>query len=94
MEALEDWERVAAEEGVPKAELPYRLIVFNTTLEPEHGNGVVIGASNSAQLENTLSFCDRGPLSHKGVQEINAVWQRVKEEARVENYQAVFGPAV
>ena len=91
LKALGEWGRIAHEEGVSKTELAYRWIVFNSALRPEHGDAIVIGASTSTQLEQTLIACQKGPLSEQAVGRIEAVWEMVKGEAYVDNYQAVFG---
>jgi aryl-alcohol dehydrogenase-like predicted oxidoreductase len=91
MEALEAWEGIARDEGVSKAELAYRWIMYNSALKAEFGDGIVIGASNAGQLEQTLVACAKGPLSEGVVRRIEAIWEIVKDEACVDNYQAVFG---
>lgn len=91
MKALEAWEGIAKDEGVSKAELAYRWIVYNSELKPEFGDGIVVGASNAGQLEQTLAACAKGPLSAGAAQRIQAVWEMVKDEACVNNYQAIFG---
>jgi aflatoxin B1 aldehyde reductase len=91
LEGLDEWTRIADEEGVSKTELAYRWIVFNSGLRSEHGDAVVIGASNSTQLEQTLMACAKGPLSEQAARRIDGVWKTVKHEAYIDNYQAVFG---
>ncbi|KAJ4355544.1 uncharacterized protein N0V89_003561 [Didymosphaeria variabile] len=88
LDGLEDWERIATDEGISKAELAYRWVVYSSSLSAEEGDGIVIGASRLAQLEETLLFCDKGPLSQKAVEGINELWQKVKHEAPVDNYQS------
>lgn len=91
LDALAEWERIANEEGVSKAELAYRWVAFNSPLKPEYGDGFVLGASSLEQLDQTLGFMNEGRLSDKAVKAIDAIWERIKHEAGVDNYQAVFG---
>jgi aflatoxin B1 aldehyde reductase len=91
MSALEAWAGIAEDEGVSRAELAYRWIVYSSSLRPEFGDGIVVGASNAGQLEQTLEACARGPLSEGTVRRIEGIWEMVKEDAIVDNYQAVFG---
>ncbi|KAL2673778.1 hypothetical protein Neosp_012222 [[Neocosmospora] mangrovei] len=91
MEALDDWEGIAEREGASRAELAYRWIVYHSELRGKYGDGVVVGASRPSQLEETLSFCDKGPLTNAAVEGIQAIWDKVKDYAPVDNYQAVRG---
>lgn len=91
LKGLDEWAHIAHEEQVSKMELAYRWIVFNSALKPEYGDAVVVGASSSPQLEQTLLACEKGPLSEHAVGRIDGIWDMVKGDAYVDNYQAVFG---
>jgi len=49
MSLLDDWEKIANEEGVSKAELAFRWINYHSALDPAKGDGVIFGASKFAQ---------------------------------------------
>ncbi|KAM6509743.1 hypothetical protein FALCPG4_017391 [Fusarium falciforme] len=91
LNALDDWEGIAAREGISRAELAYRWIVHHSELKGSYADGVVVGASRPSQLEETLSFCDGGPLTDAAVEGIQAIWDKVKDCAPIDNYQAVRG---
>ncbi|KAI8653433.1 HET domain-containing protein [Fusarium keratoplasticum] len=91
LDALDDWEGIPTREGVSKAELAYRWIVHHSELKGSYGDGVVVGASRPSQLEETLSFCDGGPLTDAAVEGIQAIWDKVKDCAPTDNCQAVRG---
>lgn len=88
---LEQWGRIAKELGVSGAELAYRWIVHHSALRPEFGDGIVIGSSSLQQLEDTLLYCNKGPLSTEAALQIEKIWESVKHEAGVDNFQAVMG---
>lgn len=81
LEALEKWAVAAEQEGTTKAELAYRWVRYNSALQPEYGDAIIIGASSLEQLEKTLSIIDKGPLSQTAVRAIDSIWEGVKEEA-------------
>lgn len=74
-----------------KAELAYRWINYHSALKPELGDGVIFGASSLAQIEGTVGFLKKGPLSPKSADAINALWDHVKKDAIIDNFQALYG---
>ncbi|KAF1984261.1 aldehyde reductase [Aulographum hederae CBS 113979] len=89
--ALSEWADIAAEEGVSRAELAYRWVVWSSpVLRAECGDGVVVGASRVEQLEETLEGIGRGALSGRAVERIEGVWTMVEGEAPLDNYHAVM----
>lgn len=88
---LDDWERIANEEGVSKAELAYRWINYHSALKSELGDGIIFGASKWSQVESTTQALQNGPLKETSADQINELWGRVKDDAIMDNFQAVFG---
>lgn len=89
---LGKWEELAKIEGVPQAELAYRWIYYHSALKPtEHGDFVIVGASKVAQISQTMEGLKRGPLKPEVVKGIDEVWDLVKDEAIVDNYEASAG---
>ncbi|CAD0091772.1 unnamed protein product [Aureobasidium vineae] len=86
LESLTEWEKIASEAGVSRAELAYRWVKFNSALKPEHGDGVIVGSSSLKQLEQTLDGLDRGPLPDEVVEKIDAMWETIKHVAPLDNY--------
>lgn len=92
LEGLGKWEELAKNEGVPQAELAYRWIYYHSALKPkEHGDFVIVGASKIEQISQTLDGLKRGPLKPEVVQEIDEVWNIVKDEAIVDNFDVIGG---
>ena len=45
VEALSEWDTIAGDCGVPKAELAYRWVAFNSLLNGNYEDGMIIGAN-------------------------------------------------
>ncbi|GIJ85199.1 hypothetical protein Asppvi_004055 [Aspergillus pseudoviridinutans] len=88
LEALDDWAEIAAAEGVPKAELAYRWIFFHSHIRQDLGDAVIVGASSISQFEETVAAIQRGPLSADAVKQIDAIWEKIKDAAIVDNFNA------
>ncbi|KAK4545791.1 hypothetical protein LTR36_002745 [Oleoguttula mirabilis] len=86
LEALAQWEQIAKDEGMSRAELAYRWVKYNSPLKPEHGDAIIIGASSAKQLEETLGSINKGPLSDKAAKAIDGVWETIQHEAPLDNY--------
>jgi aflatoxin B1 aldehyde reductase len=89
LSALDKWDEISEKSGVPKAELAFRWIAYHSYLKPEHGDGIIIGASKVEQAKNTLEALKRGPLERSIVEEIEAVWKIVEHEAPIDNYTSL-----
>lgn len=83
--ALKKWGEIAAEESVPKQELALRWIVHNSILNKANGDGVVIGASSTAQIEESVRALEKGPISDKAVKAIDEIWEGIKDDAPLDN---------
>ena len=88
LEALGQWEKVAKEEGIGRAELGFRWIAYHSALDAsgKSGDALVVGASKPEQLDTTIEYVKKGPLSDKAVQGIDKMWDMVKDEAPVDNF--------
>ena len=86
LEALAKWEAIAKDEGVSRAELAYRWVASNSPLDRAHGDAIIIGASSIEQLKQTLEGIEKGKLSDKAVQAIDAIWDTIKHEAPLDSF--------
>ena len=86
IKALTDWQNLANEVGVSKAELAYRWVRFNSLLKPEYGDAIILGATNGKQLKETLAGIVKGPLEEGVAKRVDKIWEDVKEEAPIDNY--------
>jgi aflatoxin B1 aldehyde reductase len=88
LDVLAKWDAAANEEGVPRAELAYRWVASNSFLSAENGDAIVVGASSIAQLEQTLASIRKGKLSDKAVEAIDRIWEEIKHEAPLDNFNS------
>lgn len=86
LSALEQWESIAKDEKCSRADLAYRWVKYNSPLDQEHGDAIIIGASKIEQLKETLKSINAGPLSESAVKRIDEVWETIKHEAPLDNY--------
>ena len=73
-----------------KAELAYRWVAYHSALEGEE-DGVIFGASNLKQTEQTAKALKKGGLSEEAVKGIEGIWESVKADAPVDNWQLFSG---
>lgn len=85
-EALEQWEKIAAEAGCSRADLAYRWVKYDSPLKNELGDAIIVGASSLEQLEQTLKGVNAGPLHPEIVKKIDGVWDTIKHEAPLDNF--------
>jgi len=88
LEALDEWEHIANDAGISKAALAYRWITYHSALNKTSGDGVIVGASKVAQLEETLKVIEDGPLDEKTAARIEDIWKKVEHEAPLDNYNS------
>ncbi|KAK4129811.1 aflatoxin B1 aldehyde reductase member 3 [Parathielavia appendiculata] len=79
--ALDEWDQTARDEGVSRAELAYRWIVYHSKLRGDLGDAVIVGARKHEQLRETVVAMKKGPLSDDAVRRIDGVWESVKADA-------------
>lgn len=84
---LDKWEEIANEEKVSRAELAYRWIVYHSKLQSDSGDGVIIGARNVEQMKETVQAIKAGPLKDSSVKKIEEIWDIVKADSKLDNYE-------
>lgn len=90
LKALEEWNDIATEAGVSKVELAYRWVAWNSALSAEKGDALILGASKTSQLEESLTAIENGPLPEAIASRIDKLWESVKDEAPLDNFHS-FG---
>lgn len=88
LDALAEWEQIAKDEGVSRAELAYRWVSYHSPLKAEDGDAVIFGASKLSQVEETINFLKAGPLKLESVKAIDQVWEKIKDDAPLDNYNS------
>ena len=84
--ALDEWGEIARDAGISKAALAYRWITYHSALMREHGDGVIIGARDISQLEETLTAVEAGPLEKRIAERASNIWEKVKDDAPRDNW--------
>ena len=85
-QALEEWAEIAKNAGVSKAELAYRWTAYHSSLDAKLGDGIIVGASKSSQLEETLTALEKGPLDEKTAEKVDELWKKIENDAPLDNY--------
>jgi len=88
LDALEEWSVAAKEEGVSQAELAYRWVSYHSPLKREKGDAIIIGARTTEQAVETVEGLKKGPLKDKVVKMIDEVWEKVRNEAPLDNFNS------
>ncbi|KAF9239049.1 hypothetical protein DTO006G1_4744 [Penicillium roqueforti] len=88
LEALDLWDQLSKDSGVSKAELAYRWVAFHSQIQSALGDAVVVGASSVSQLKNTLAILRKGPLEEGVVRRIDGIWETIKDDAVLDNFNA------
>lgn len=86
LQALDEWDVIAADAGISKVALAYRWVVWHSGLDGAKGDGVVIGARGAQQLHETLGVIEQGPLKEGIAERASAIWEKVKDEAPRDNF--------
>jgi aflatoxin B1 aldehyde reductase len=89
LEALDKWEALATQQGVSKAELAYRWVYYHSSIQPTKGDFVIVGASKLEQIAPTVEGLERGPLKREVAQGIDEIWDTIKHDAIVDNFDAL-----
>lgn len=87
LNALDAWDQIAKDEGITRAELAYRWIVYHSKLEKRFGDALIIGARTEEQLKQTLQAIKNGPLSNGAIGRIDEVWTSVKGDSSLDNFE-------
>ena len=85
-QALDEWGNIATDAGISKAALAYRWVVYHSALEKKNGDGIVIGASKTSQLQETLTAIEAGPLDREIADRASGIWEKVKKDAPRDNW--------
>lgn len=85
LEVLAEWQETAKEEGCTGAELAYRWVSHNSALKADLGDAIIIGASSTEQINQTVAGLKKGHLSKKACEKIEEIWHKIKNEAPLDN---------
>ncbi|KAK0564218.1 hypothetical protein OC861_004418 [Tilletia horrida] len=77
-EAVKALQPVAEKHGLTLTETVLRWLNHHSTLSPEHGDRILIGASSTKHIEQNLIDLEKGPLDPEVVAAIDKAWEIVK----------------
>jgi aflatoxin B1 aldehyde reductase len=70
-----------AAEDIPLVEAAYRWLAFHSSLDASKGDGVILGTSSPAQLQQNLNAFEQQPLPDSVVDAFNDAWLAAKPES-------------
>lgn len=76
---LEELTKVCEENGTSTKEGVLRWFMHHSILQKE--DGVILGASDEKQVDETLKACEMGPLPEPVVSAFNSLWEKNKDTA-------------
>lgn len=91
LDALDEWEVIAKDANITKASLAYRWIAYHSALKASNGDAIIFGASKVAQVLDTLSIIESGPLDAKIAARVNALWKQIEKDAPLDNWNSYAG---
>lgn len=91
LDALDQWETIAKDAGIPKASLAYRWIAYHSSLKATDGDAIIIGASGPSQVEDTCNYIEQGPLDAKIAERASALWKSIEKDAPIDNWNSHAG---
>ncbi|KAL6829163.1 Aldo/keto reductase [Trichoderma sp. SZMC 28015] len=81
-ESLKLVEEAAEKAGLTLIEIAMRWVVHHSGLKIKDGNdGIIVGVSSIAQLENNLDNAEKGPLPEEVVKALDEAWAISKAES-------------
>lgn len=80
-DAVGEIREVCDAEGIPMAEAGYRWLVNHSMLSEKEGDAIILGASQTSQMEQNLSSAQRGKLPQSIVDAMDAAWEIAKPDS-------------
>jgi aflatoxin B1 aldehyde reductase len=80
-DAIDEIKSVGEKYDINITEAAYRWLAYHSMLNPERGDGIIIGASSSEQLIQNISFVNKGRLPDNVVKAIEDAWTISKVDA-------------
>ena len=85
-EGLRNVQKACDEEGVLLMEATMRWFMHHSVLN--EGDGVILGASSDAQIDASLSACEKGPLSETLQKAWEDLWSGLQQKGKVPKYHS------
>lgn len=79
--AVDEIRKVCESVNIPMAEAAYRWLAFDSMMDGEKGDAIIIGASKLPQMEQNMRSLDEGPLPENVINAFNKAWEIAKPES-------------
>jgi len=79
-EALQELKAVCNASGISLVHAALRWLLHHSALSAEHGDGIIVGASSAAQLQDNLTGAGGGPLPESVAAAADAAWETARCE--------------
>jgi len=90
-DAIDEIKSVCEKHDINITEAAYRWLAYHSMLNPERGDGIIIGASRREQLIQNISYVNKGGLPDDVVKAIEDAWTVSKADAP--EYFTIYKPA-
>jgi aflatoxin B1 aldehyde reductase len=80
-DAIDEINSVCEQYDINITEAAYRWLAYHSMLNPERGDGIIIGASSIEQLIQNISYVNKGVLPDAVVKTIEAAWTVCRADA-------------
>lgn len=80
-EGMNEIRKECEKENIPMAEAAYRWLSFDSRLDPDYGDAIIIGASKLQQMEQNLKALDEGPLPQNIIHAMDHAWEIAKSDS-------------
>jgi aflatoxin B1 aldehyde reductase len=90
-DAIDEIKSVCEKYDINITEAAYRWLAYHSMLNPERGDGIIIGASRREQLIQNISYVNKGGLPDDVVKAIEDAWTVSKADAP--EYFTIYKPA-
>jgi aryl-alcohol dehydrogenase-like predicted oxidoreductase len=84
--ALEEWDHISKESGVPKAALANLWVAFDSSLDGhKYGDAIVLGVNKPLHLTDALDALKESPLENWIADRIQGIWEKAKHDAPLDS---------
>lgn len=86
LEFLARFGEVAGDAGISQAELAFRWVTYHSLLDAQQGDGIIVGSRYGDQLESTLAWLKKGPLSDDIAERVDGLEKIIEGEGILDNW--------
>jgi aflatoxin B1 aldehyde reductase len=89
LKMLEEYGALCEKISISRAALAMRWVKYHSGLDGALGDWLIIGATSTQQLEETLVNLHDGPLEPWVVDRLDELWKMVEKDSPVDNLEAL-----